>query len=86
MKKLYIIDLSPAEREELTALVEKETVAAYRRRHAQILLLADQGGTRACLARQQDSESRRGHPAERRADSQARCAGGAGGRLGAAQT
>lgn len=41
--KLYIIDLSPAEREELTALVEKGTVAAYRRRHAHILLLADQG-------------------------------------------
>ena len=41
--KLYIIDLSPAEREELTALVEKGTVAAYRRRHAQILLLANQG-------------------------------------------
>ena len=43
MRKLYIIDLEPAEREELTALVEKGTVAAYRRRHAQILLLADQG-------------------------------------------
>ena len=43
MKKLYIIDLEPAEREQLTALVEKGTVAAYRRRHAQILLLADQG-------------------------------------------
>ena len=38
MKKLYIIDLEPAEREQLTA-----SVAAYRRRHAQILLLADQG-------------------------------------------
>ena len=43
VKKLYIIDLEPAEREQLTALVEKGTVAAYRRRHAQILLLADQG-------------------------------------------
>ena len=43
MKKLYIIDLELAEREELTELVEKGTVAAYRRRHAQILLLADQG-------------------------------------------
>ena len=41
--KLYIIDLSPAEREELPAFVEKGTVAAYRRRHAQILLLANQG-------------------------------------------
>ena len=43
MKKLYIIDLDPAEREELTELVEKGTVAAYRRRHARILLLANQG-------------------------------------------
>ena len=43
MKKLYIVDLSATEREELTDLVEKGTVAAYRRRHAQILLLADQG-------------------------------------------
>ena len=43
MKKLYIIDLSATEREELTGLAERGTVAAYRRRHAQILLLADQG-------------------------------------------
>ena len=43
MKKLYIIDLSATEREELTGLVKKGKVAAYRRRHAQILLLADQG-------------------------------------------
>jgi transposase len=43
VKKLYIIDLEPAERDELTELVEKGTVAAYRRRHAQILLLANQG-------------------------------------------
>ena len=41
--KLYIIDLDPAEREELTELMERGTVAAYRRRHAEILLLADQG-------------------------------------------
>ena len=43
MKKLYIIDLDSVEREELTELVEKGTVAAYRRRHARILLLANQG-------------------------------------------
>ena len=53
MKKLYIIDLSATEREELTELVEKGTVAAYRRRHAQILLLADQGAHGpACLDRE----------------------------------
>ena len=39
MRKLYIVDLSATEREELTELVEKGTVAAYRRRHAKILLL-----------------------------------------------
>ena len=53
MKKLYIVDLSATEREELTGLVEKGTVAAYRRRHAQILLLADQGvHGPACLDRE----------------------------------
>ena len=57
MKKLYIIDLSATEREELTELVEKGTVAAYRRRHAQILLLADQGvHGPACLDREIASE------------------------------
>ena len=48
--KQYTIDLDPAEREELTALVEKGTVAAYRRRHAQILLLADQGADGPALS------------------------------------
>ena len=43
MKKLYVIRLSAEEREELTDLVNKGKHAAYRRRHAQILLRADQG-------------------------------------------
>jgi len=53
VKKLYIVDLSAAEREKLTELAEKGTVAAYRRRHARILLLADQGAHGpACLDRE----------------------------------
>jgi len=42
MKKKYIIRL-PEERQNLTALVRKRKVAAYRRTHAQILLLTDEG-------------------------------------------
>jgi len=43
MKKKYIIRLSEEERQGLTDLVRKGRVAAYRRTHAQILLLADEG-------------------------------------------
>lgn len=43
MKKLYVIRLSADERGGLSKLVDTGKVAAYRRRHAQILLLADQG-------------------------------------------
>ncbi len=43
MKKTYIVRLSEAERQHLTDLVRKGKVAAYRRTHAQILLLADEG-------------------------------------------
>ena len=43
MKKKYIIRLSEEERQYLTGLVRKGKVAAYRRTHAQILLLADEG-------------------------------------------
>lgn len=42
MKKKYIIRLSAQERQELTDLVRQGKVAAYRRTHAQILLLADE--------------------------------------------
>ena len=53
LKKLYIVYLSATEREELTGLVKRGTVAAYRRRHAEILLLADQGEHEpACLDRE----------------------------------
>ena len=83
MKKLYIIDLSATEREELTGLVKKGKVAAYRRRHAQILLLADQGEHGPAYHDSEIANQGRGHLAERREDSQALCAGRAGGRLGA---
>jgi transposase len=43
MKKKFIIRLSKEERQDLTNLVRKGKVAAYRRTHAQILLLADEG-------------------------------------------
>jgi len=43
MKKKYIIRLSEEERQNLTSLVRKGKVAAYRRTHAQILLLTDEG-------------------------------------------
>ncbi len=42
MKKKYIIRLSKQERQGLTDLVRKGRVAAYRRTHAQILLLTDE--------------------------------------------
>ncbi len=43
MKKKYLVRLSAEERQDLTDLVRKGKVAAYRRAHAQILLLADEG-------------------------------------------
>ena len=43
MKKLYVVRLTEEERVRLHDLVHKGRVAAYRRRHAQLLLLSDQG-------------------------------------------
>lgn len=43
MKKRYVIRLSAEEREHLKRLVNRGREAASRRRHAQILLLADEG-------------------------------------------
>ncbi len=43
MKKKFIVRLSKEERQDLTNLVRKGKVAVYRRTHAQILLLADEG-------------------------------------------
>ncbi len=42
MKKLYIICLTPEERQRLHALVHTGRVAAYKRRNAQLLLFADE--------------------------------------------
>ena len=43
MKKLYVVRLTLEERERLHDVVHKGRVAAYKRRHAQVLLLVDQG-------------------------------------------
>lgn len=43
MKKRYVIRLSLEEREMLDGLVKRGREAAYRRRHAQVLLEADEG-------------------------------------------
>jgi len=43
MKKRYVVRLSAEEREQLENVVNRGREAAYRRRHAQILLLADEG-------------------------------------------
>ena len=43
MKKLHVVRLSEEERVQLHDLVHKGRVAAYRRRHAQVLLRVDQG-------------------------------------------
>jgi len=44
MNKRYIVRLTEREREELCRLVSKGRAAAYKIRHAHILLLADAGG------------------------------------------
>jgi transposase len=41
--KKYLVELTEAERDELTELVNKGKAAAYKRKHAEILLKADQG-------------------------------------------
>lgn len=43
MKKRYVVKLTQAEREHLEGLINTGKVAAYRRRHAQVLLLVDEG-------------------------------------------
>lgn len=41
--KKYVVELAEVERAELSTLVDRGKVAAHKRRHAQILLKADQG-------------------------------------------
>ena len=43
MKKRYVVKLTLAERKQLEGLVNKGKIAAHRRRHAQVLLLVDEG-------------------------------------------
>ena len=84
--KFYVIRLSAEERDQLTKLVNTGKGAAYRRRHAEILLRADQGehgpGERDTEIAKQVGVTRQNVEHIRK-----RCVlGGAGGRLGAAQT
>jgi len=46
LKKRYVVRLSGVEREQLEGLVKRGWEAAYRRRHAQVLLRADEGERR----------------------------------------
>lgn len=43
MNKRYLVKLDKQERKELAQLVQKEKIAAKKRMHAQVLLLADSG-------------------------------------------
>ena len=43
MKKRYVVKLTSDEREHLEGLINRGREAAYRRRHAQVLLLVDEG-------------------------------------------
>ena len=43
MKKRYVVKLTAEERDHLTSLVKRGREAACRRRHAEILLLVDEG-------------------------------------------
>ena len=43
MKKRYVVRLTKAERNNLTSLTRRSREAAYRRRHAEVLLLVDEG-------------------------------------------
>lgn len=43
MKKRYVVKLTLAERDQLEGLITRGREAAYRRRHAQVLMLVDEG-------------------------------------------
>ncbi len=44
MKKRYIVKLTPDELDQLEGIINRGREAAYRRRHAQVLMLVDEGG------------------------------------------
>lgn len=56
MKKRYVVRLSVEERDQLEGLVNRGREAAYRRRHAQILLLVDEGEHGPCLIDREAAE------------------------------
>jgi len=55
--KIYKVKLTKEEREELTRLVRKGKVAARKRRHAEILLKADEGAKRGAWKDKKISEA-----------------------------
>ena len=52
-EKKYIVTLTAEEREQLHELVSKGKAAAYKQRHARVLLKADEGPMEACLQRKE---------------------------------
>lgn len=56
MKKRFVVRLSSEEREQLEKLINQGREAAYRRRHAQVLLLVDEGGLGPALTDKLASE------------------------------
>ena len=43
MKKRYVVKLTSDERDQLEGMINRGCEAAYRRRHAQVLMLVDEG-------------------------------------------
>ncbi len=43
MKKRYVVKLTSTERDQLDGIIKRGREAAYRRRHAQVLMLVDEG-------------------------------------------
>lgn len=58
MRKKFLVNLTEAERETLTEIVEKQRVAAFKRKRAHILLLADDGWTDQEIADKIDADVR----------------------------
>lgn len=50
MKKRFVVKLTSGERDRLEGLIKRGREAAYRRRHAEVLLLVDEGEHGPCFA------------------------------------
>ena len=56
MKKRYVVKLTAEERDQLTDMLKRGREAAYRRRHAEILLLVDEGDHGSALTDREAAE------------------------------